>query len=71
MLELQGQWQTQSNDEGQLSFVLSRLFRPCVVLAIARLDRSEIQLAVGQYVKLVFFFAMRSRKQTMKLNVKS
>ena len=35
---------------------------PCVVLAIARLIQSEFQLAVGQLVRLGFFFAMRSRE---------
>ena len=66
------------DDDGQLSFVLTRLFRafrnedpnevqqkavpPCVVLTIARLDRSESQLAVGQLVRLGFFFAIRSRE---------
>ena len=66
------------DDDRQLSFILSRLFRafrnkdpkevqqkavpPRVVLAIARLDRSESQLAVGQLVRLGFFFAMRSRE---------
>ena len=66
------------DDDGQLSFLLSRLFRafrnedpnevqqkavpPCVVLAIARLNQSETQLAVGQLVRLGFFFAMRSRE---------
>ena len=66
------------DDDGQLSFILSRLFRafrnedpnevqqkavpPCVVLAIARLNRSERQLAVGQLTRLGFFFAMRSRE---------
>jgi hypothetical protein len=66
------------DDDGQLSFLLSRLFRafknedpsevqqkaipPCVVLAIARLNQSEFQLAVGQLVRLGFFFAMRSRE---------
>jgi hypothetical protein len=66
------------DDDGQLSFILSRLFRafrnvdpnevqqkaipPCVILAKARLNHSEFQLAVGQLVRLGFFFAMRSRE---------
>jgi len=66
------------DDDGQLSFLLSRLFRafrnedpnevqqkavpPCVILAIARLNRSPTQLAVGQLVRVAFFFAMRSRE---------
>jgi len=66
------------DDDGQLSFLLSRLFRafrnedpnevqqkaipPCVVLAIARLTDSESQLAMGQLVRFGFFYAMRSRE---------
>lgn len=66
------------DDDGQLSFILSRLFRafrnedpnevqqkavpPCVVLAIARLNQSETQKANGQLTRLAFFFAMRSRE---------
>jgi len=62
-------------NDNQISFLLSRLYRafrnedpnevqqkavpPCVVLAIARLDQSEHQLATGKLVRLGFFFAMR------------
>ena len=64
--------------DGQPSFLLSRLYRafrnedpnqvqqkavpPCVVLAIARLNLSELHLAMGQLVRVGFFFAMRSRE---------
>jgi len=64
--------------DGQPSFLLSRLYRafrnddpnqeqqkavpPCVILSIARLNQSELQLAMGQLVRVSFFFAMRSRE---------
>jgi len=62
----------------QPSFLLSRLYRafknkdpnevqqkavpPCVILAIAQLQMTELQRAVGQLSVLAFFFAMRSRE---------
>jgi hypothetical protein len=66
------------DEDGQPSFLLSRLYRafrnedpnqrqqkavpPCVVLSIARLNKSEFHLAMGQLVRIGFFFAMRSRE---------
>jgi hypothetical protein len=61
------------DSDRQLSFLLSRLFRafrnedpndvqqkavpPCDALTIARINQSEFQLAMGQLVRLGFFFA--------------
>jgi hypothetical protein len=66
------------DDDMQLSFVLSRLYRafrnedpnekqqkaipPCVILAIAQLVETDEQRAIGQLARLGFFFAMRSRE---------
>ena len=66
------------DDDLQLSFLLSRLYRsfrnedpsevqqkavpPCVILAIANLEYTELQKATGQLVRIAFFFAMRSRE---------
>ena len=66
------------DDDMQLRFVLSRLYQafrnedpnekqqkavpPCVILAIAQLVHTDEQRAIGQFARLGFFFAMRSRE---------